>query len=158
MTARGASGAVPDEEAVDGGSPLTGGPTAHGRRRGRATAAGGTATTEARNEVVLVGRVSGVPEERVLPSGDALVSWRVVVDRPAPRRPPPPGVRLVTIDTLDCVAWTSSVRRAARRLADGDVVCVEGALRRRFWRSGPGAASRTEVEVAAVRRVARRPR
>ena len=106
-----------------------------------------------RNEVVLVGRVSGVPQERELPSGDALVSWRVVVDRPAPRRAPPPGVRSPTIDTVDCVAWTGRVRRTARGLADGDVVAVEGALRRRFWRSGSGPASRTEVEVQALRRL-----
>lgn len=109
-----------------------------------------------RNEVVLVGRVSGEPEERELPSGDILVSWRVVVDRPPPRRPGPPGVRPTTIDTVDCVAWATPVRRAARALADGDVVCVEGALRRRFWRAGAGAASRTEVAAARVRRLSRR--
>jgi single-strand DNA-binding protein len=108
-----------------------------------------------RNEVVLVGRVSGEPAERELPSGDVLVTWRVVVDRPVPRRPPPEGVRLATVDTLDCVAWSSAVRRTARTLADGDVVAVEGALRRRFWRAGGGPASRTEVEVQALRRVGR---
>lgn len=110
----------------------------------------------ARNEVVLVGRVSGEPEQRELPSGDALVSWRVVVERPVPRRATPSGVRAPTVDTLDCVAWTATVRRTARGLADGDVVAVEGALRRRFWRSGAGAASRTEVEVEVLRRLSRR--
>lgn len=115
------------------------------------------AVVPARNEVVLVGRVSGAPEERELPSGDALVTWRVVVDRPAPRRAPPPGVRPPTVDTFDCVAWTAPVRRAARGLCDGDVVAVEGALRRRFWRAGPAATSRTEVEVGALRRLSRRP-
>ena len=111
--------------------------------------------TAPRNEVVLVGRVPAAPEERELPSGDRLVSWRVVVGR-GPGRRPPEGVRATTVDTLDCVAWTSAVRRTARSLADGDVVAVEGALRRRFWRSGAGAASRTEVEVLALRRVGRR--
>lgn len=116
-----------------------------------------SSTVAPRNEVLLVGRVSGEPEERELPSGDVLVAWRVVVDRPPPRRPPPDGVRLATVDTLDCVAWTSAVRRTARTLGDGDLVAVEGALRRRFWRAGAGSASRTEVEVLAVRRVGRRP-
>lgn len=111
---------------------------------------------EYRNEVVLVGRVSGVPEERELPSGDLLVAWRVVVDRPEPRRPARPGSRTPTIDTLDCVGWTARVRRTARGLADGDVVAVEGTLRRRFWRGGAGANSRTEVEVESVRRLSRR--
>lgn len=117
----------------------------------------GSGQAAARNEVFLVGRVSGAPQERELPSGDALVSWRVVVDRPAPRRVPAPGARPPTIDTLDCVAWTAAVRRTARGLVDGDVVTVEGALRRRFWRAGNGAASRTEVEVASVRRLRRPP-
>ncbi|MEX2290839.1 MAG: single-stranded DNA-binding protein [Mycobacteriales bacterium] len=112
--------------------------------------------TVGRNEVLLVGRVSGAPQERELPSGDALVSWRVIVDRPAPRRAPPEGVRRIAIDTLDCVAWTAALRSKARRLVDGDIVHVEGALRRRFWRAGAGATSRTEVEVGQLRRLARR--
>jgi single-strand DNA-binding protein len=93
---------------------------------------------------------------RELPSGDVLVTWRVVVGRPPGRRPPE-GVRPTTVDTLDCVAWTASARRAAAALAVDDVVEVSGALRRRFWRAGAGAASRCEVEVTTVRRVNRRP-
>ena len=107
-----------------------------------------------RNEVLLVGRVSGTPQERELPSGDVLVAWRVVVDRPPGRRPT--TGRSPTIDTVDCVAWSGAVRRTARGLGDGDVVSLQGALRRRFWRAGPGAASRTEVEVESLRRVSRR--
>lgn len=116
----------------------------------------GGAVFPARNEVLLVGRVSGVPEERELPSGDLLVSFRVVVERPVPRRPAPAGVRGPTIDTLDCVAWSAAARRSARSVTDGDVVTVEGALRRRFWRVGAAAASRTEVQVERLRRVSRR--
>jgi single-strand DNA-binding protein len=108
-----------------------------------------------RNEVLLVGRVSAPAEERELPSGDRLVLWRVVVDRPPPRRPLPEGVRPATIDTLDCVAWSAAARRAGRSLQAGDVVEVTGALRRRFFRAGGGASSRTEVEVRAVRRLVR---
>ena len=99
------------------------------RRRASTTVIGEPRPVGSRNEVLLVGRVSGEPEERELPSGDVLVAWRVVVDRPVPRRPPPEGVRLATVDTLDCVAWSSPVRRTARALVDGDVVAVEGALR-----------------------------
>ena len=131
-------------------------------RAARSTpATDGTTTSTAdrtapRNEVVLVGRVSAAPEERELPSGDVLVTWRVVVGRPPPRRPPE-GVRATTVDTLDCVAWSASARRAASALQPDDVVEVSGALRRRFWRAGAGAASRCEVEATSVRRVSRRP-
>lgn len=107
------------------------------------------------NEVALVGRVAAVPEERVLPSGDVLLSWRVVVDRPPPRKPPAHGQRVPTIDTVDCVTFSAAVRRSVRSFAPGDVVRVEGALRRRFWRGEGGANSRTEVEVAAARRLER---
>lgn len=107
----------------------------------------------ARNEVVLVGRVAAAAQERVLPSGDLLVTFRLVVDRPPPVRPA--AGRGVSVDTLDCTAWGAGVRRTARSLGPGDVVEVQGALRRRFWRAGPAPASRTEVEVGALRRLVR---
>jgi single-strand DNA-binding protein len=107
------------------------------------------------NEVRLLGRVSAEPEVREMPSGDELVTWRLVVGRGLTRRAAPAGTRVVTVDTLDCVAWSAPVRRTARGLAAGDVVEVSGALRKRFWRTGAGASSRTEVEVARVRRLAR---
>lgn len=108
-----------------------------------------------RNEVVLVGRVSAPAQERELPSGDVIATWRLVVDRPPPVRGRTDGRRSSTVDTLDCVVWTAKLRRAVRSFAAGDVVAVEGALRRRFWRAGAGAASRCEVEVLSARRMAR---
>jgi single-strand DNA-binding protein len=107
------------------------------------------------NEVTLVGRVSAPAEERELPSGDLLLTWRLIVDRPPQRRQPPPGTRGSTVDTLHCVTFSAAVRRTARGLAAGDVVRVEGALRQRYWRAGAAVSSRTEVEVAAVRRLSR---
>ena len=104
---------------------------------------------EHRNEVVLRGRLAAPAEERRLPSGDALVVFRLVVARsPAARRRTDGGP---SVDTLDCVAWRAPVRRAALGWQVGDVVEVEGALRRRFWRAAAGPASRCEVEVAAAR-------
>jgi single-strand DNA-binding protein len=101
------------------------------------------------NEVLLVGRLAATPQVRRLPSGDQLVSWRLIVDRnerSAVRR---------MVDTLDCSAVTAAVRKAAARWAPGDLVEVEGALRRRFWRAGTGLASRCEVAATRVRRIAR---
>lgn len=138
----GADGGSPAEPAGDGGPD-------------RSSAAEGPAR-ETRNEVVLVGRIAAPAEERTLPSGDVLAVWRIVVDRPPSPRQLPEGVRPVRVDTLDCVAWSAAARRAARGLAAGEVVTVEGALRRRFWRAGAGAASRCEVEVISVRRLSRR--
>lgn len=108
-----------------------------------------------RNEVVLVGRVSLPAQLRTLPSGDALVAWRLVVDRPAAVRRRPQGARVVTVDAIDCVARGSAVRRTAGSFTTGDVVLVQGALRRRFWQTGSGAASRYEVEANVAKRLAR---
>lgn len=114
---------------------------------------------QTRNDVALVGRVAAPPQERILPSGDVIVTWRLVVDRPSSGRQPPEGVRVSTVDTLDCVAWTAGCRRSALGLVAKDVVSVDGALRRRFWRAPTGAAvSRCEVEVHALKRLAKAPR
>ena len=78
---------------------------------------------EHRNEVHLVGRVSADPVLLTLPSGDSVVSVRLVVER---ARPPA-----------------------------GDVVEVDGSLRRRFWRAEGVPQSRYEVELSGARRLAR---
>ncbi len=110
-----------------------------------------------RNEVVLVGRLSAMPEDRELPSGDLLRTWRLVMDRPVPRRKLPEGVRPATIDTVDCFAWAPAVQKAAAGWTVGDVIAVEGSLRRRFWQIPTGVTSKTEVEVSKAKRVARAP-
>ncbi|MDT7572548.1 MAG: single-strand DNA-binding protein [Actinomycetota bacterium] len=110
---------------------------------------------QACNEVVLVGRVARDPEEKELPSGDVLVLFSLIVDRPPSRRPVPEGSRPVTTDTIDCVAWSAAARRTAAGFGPDDVVRVEGALRRRFWRSPAGATSKCEIEVAGLKRLAR---
>lgn len=100
------------------------------------------------NEVRLVGRVSQQPEERVLPSGDAVWTFRVVVarDRATARQ---------QVDALECAAWSPRAQRSVRAWGAGDVVEVTGALRRRFFRSGAGAASRCEVEMTGGRIIRR---
>ena len=109
------------------------------------------------NEVVLVGRLAAAAQDRELPSGDVVTTWRVVVDRPpAPARTgAAPGSRAPTVDTLDCATFARGVRRVVASWSPGDVVQVEGALRRRFWRGAGGASSRCEVEVSKAKRLTR---
>ena len=97
------------------------------------------------NQVRLVGRVSGSPLARDLPSGDRVVTWRLVVGRG-------PGARGPSVDTIDCAVWAPGLMLRAERLADDQVVEVEGHLRRRFWRGAGGPSSRYEVEVVRLRR------
>jgi single-strand DNA-binding protein len=101
------------------------------------------------NEVRLVGRVSQAPEERVLPSGDALWTFRLVVPRPTG------GTSRQSVDALECAVWGGRVRRSVATWGEGDVVEVTGAVRRRFFRGPGGAASRVEIEVAGGRVIRR---
>lgn len=104
------------------------------------------ATHTASNTVVLEGRIGSI-EWRSMPSGDEALVFRVVVDR-APKDRGPSG--RVAVDALDCVAWRTDVQRRIERFSDGAWVRVEGALRRRFWRTPGGTASRIEVEARRV--------
>jgi single-stranded DNA-binding protein len=83
-----------------------------------------TLPNDDRNEVHLRGRLAATAELRELPSGDILAMFRVTVSRPAGDR--------VKVDSLDCVSDRAKVRRALERLSAGDVVEIEGSLRRRF--------------------------
>jgi single-strand DNA-binding protein len=106
------------------------------------------------NEVHLVGRVSGAPEERALPSGDAVVLFRLVVPRPPVRRTAAGrgAARGPSVDTIDVACWGSRARRTALRLHDGDAAEVSGSLHRRFFRAGGAATSRYEVAASSVAR------
>ncbi|RIQ16104.1 single-stranded DNA-binding protein, partial [Jiangella rhizosphaerae] len=114
-----------------------------------------TKPVEHANEVRLVGRLSVEPEAVMLPSGDEIVTTRLVVERPrlpagvpAPRR----------VDTVTCTAWGPAQRRSLRVLDQGDTVEIIGALRRRFWRSGAGPGQSTfEIEVESANLMARQP-
>jgi single-strand DNA-binding protein len=100
------------------------------------------------NEVRLVGKVSGEPDERQLPSGDVVASLRLVVPRG-----PGEGHGSARVDTIDLACWTARTRRSALRLSPGEHVEVAGALRRRFFRAGASTASRYEVEVTRIARI-----
>lgn len=102
------------------------------------------------NEVRLVGRVSQDPEERVLPSGDSLWTFRLVVGRTGDRR-----TSRQTVDVLDCAVWGGRVLRSVSRWHAGDLVELSGAVRRRFFRGVAGTASRVEIEVGAGRLIRR---
>ncbi len=102
------------------------------------------------NEVRLVGRISQQPEERVLPSGDSVWIFRIVVGRTGER-----ARSRQSVDSLECAVWSGRVRRSVAGWAVDDVVEVTGSIRRRFFRSAGGAASRVEVEVMGGRVIRR---
>ena len=110
-----------------------------------------TAETPARNEVVLRGRVAAPADERELPSGDTIVTARLIVDRDSAAL----GRSSQRVDTIDCVAWLRRVQRSMRGWEQGERVEVTGAIRRRFFRGATGPVSRVEVEIRTVSRLDR---
>ena len=84
------------------------------------------------NVVVLRGRLSRPAEERMLRSGQRLVSFDITV-----RAPGEPAASIP-------VAWFDAPSRWAPRYA-GDEVVVFGKVRRRFFQANGTTQSRTEV-------------
>lgn len=109
---------------------------------------GSPRTNPSVNEVHLIGRLSG-RQVRTLPSGDDVVNFRVIVDRPVRDRGPSGSVR---VDALECSVWQRTLAHRIESWEEGDAIEVRGVLRRRFWRVGEGASSRIEVEVTSARR------
>jgi single-strand DNA-binding protein len=107
-----------------------------------------TSESDTDNQVFLRGRLGGAPQERELPSGDVMSSFRLSVARP-------PGGR-ARVDSIDCAATGARVRRVLDRAHEGDELEVTGELHRRFWRGPAGLASRYEVEVRTARLMPRR--
>jgi single-strand DNA-binding protein len=102
-----------------------------------------------RNDVVLRGRLSAPPELRALPSGDTLLLFKLVVRREQTR---PRGPKS---DVITCVSYLPALRRYAAAWTTDDVVEVEGALQRRFWRTPTGTAVAYEVNCRRGRKVSR---
>ena len=89
-------------------------------------------------------------EEQVLPSGAELWKFRVIVGRTGAATH---GSR---VDALDCVVWAKRPARSVATWRSGDLVEVQGSLRRRFFApAGGGRVSRCEVEVASARLIRR---
>jgi single-strand DNA-binding protein len=95
------------------------------------------------NVVVLAGTVAADPVERRMPSGDQVTELRLSV--------PEPGRRLLP---LPVAIWHKTVGpRALKGIGKGDDVLVYGQLSRRFYRSGAGARSLTEVVATGIKKL-----
>lgn len=105
------------------------------------------------NQVLLRGRVADAAEPRTLPSGDELVSFRLIVERSATAK----RRSRQLVDTFDCSAWTSRLRTKALKLKPGDRIEVEGELRRLFSSRSGGVSSRVYVDLGSLTRLPEPP-
>ena len=95
------------------------------------------------NVVVLAGTVAADPVDRTMPSGDEVTELRLSV--------PEAGKRLLP---LPVALWHKTVgKRAVKDIGKGDDVLVYGQLARRFYRSGAGARSLTEVVATGIKKL-----
>ena len=112
---------------------------------------------QARNEVFVTGRLAAEPEERELPSGDALTSWRLVVDRRAQPSQAAGGdprddaghPRLRRVGGRGAAAASRAGSRVTSSRSKGRCGAGSGG------RPGGGVASRYEIEVLKAKRVAK---
>jgi len=95
------------------------------------------------NVVVLAGTIAADPVERRMPSGDECTEIRLSVPEAGTRQLP-----------LPVVAWHAEVgKKRLKGLRKGDEVLVYGKPVHRFYRSGAGARSLTEVVASGVKRL-----
>ncbi|MEI7454741.1 MAG: single-stranded DNA-binding protein [Actinomycetes bacterium] len=95
------------------------------------------------NEIKVIGRFSGPALEKELPSGDKVVEFRLISSREDRDG----------VDVINVAVWKSQLRKRALTLRKDEWISVEGALRRRFWRSPAGLASRYQVEARELSRI-----
>ena len=89
------------------------------------------------NRVILIGRVANDPELKYTPSGVAVCTFRVAVNRPYSNAQ---GER--EADFIDVVAWRQAAEFAANWLGKGRLVAVEGRLQIRSYQAQDGSRRR----------------
>lgn len=106
------------------------------------------------NKVILIGRLATEPELRYTPSGVAVTSFRLAVNRPVARN----EAGEQEADFIDIVAWRQSAEFAANYLNKGRLVAVDGRLQIRNWVAQDGTKRRNAEVVAFDLRSLDRPR
>jgi single-strand DNA-binding protein len=106
------------------------------------------------NKVILIGRLATDPELKYTPSGVAVTSFRIAVDR----RMAPNAAGEKETDFIDIVAWRQQAEFAANYLNKGRLVAVDGRLQIRNWVAQDGTKRRSAEVVANDLRSLERPR
>ena len=98
------------------------------------------------NKVLLIGNLGADPEMRYTPSGKAVTTFRIAVNRT--RRDQASGEQQKDTQWFNIVAWEQLAEFCTRYLAKGRSVYVEGRLQTRSW-DAPDGAKRYMTEVVA---------
>jgi single-strand DNA-binding protein len=95
------------------------------------------------NRVVLIGRLTRDPELRYTPSGVAVASFTLAVERPFVSQS---GER--EVDFIDIVVWRKLAETVANHLNKGRLVAVDGRLQVRSYETQEGQKRRVSEVVA----------
>jgi len=99
------------------------------------------------NRVILIGRLANDPELKYTPSGIAVTSFRLAVNRPMSAEARTNGQEKQA-DFFSIVAWRQQAEFAANYLGKGRLVAVEGRLQVREYVTQDGQ-KRRDTEVVA---------
>lgn len=97
------------------------------------------------NKVILIGRLTADPELRYTPSGAAVCSFRIAVDRPFNSQS---GER--EADFINIAVWNKAAENTAKYMSKGRQIAVEGRLQIRSY-DGNDGQRRWVTEVVADR-------
>lgn len=107
------------------------------------------------NKVILIGRLAVDPEIKWTPSGIAVCSFRVAVERPLSTEARQAG-RDKECDFIDCCAWRQAAEFICNYLAKGRLVAIDGRIQVRQYVAQDGSNRRvTEVVVDQVKSLER---
>ena len=99
------------------------------------------------NRVELVGWIGAEPEQRFLPSGTAVCTFRVATKRPAGRTES--GERMFETDWTIVEAWDKLAEQCGRFLHKGSRVRVIGSLHTQSWEDRESGQKRFKTIVRA---------
>ena len=99
------------------------------------------------NKVVLCGRLTADPELKQTPSGIAVVSFTLAVNRRYQSKAAD-GTQAQQADFISVVAWRQTAEFIARYFHKGSALCITGSIQTRSWQDQQGQ-KRYATEVVA---------
>ena len=99
------------------------------------------------NKVVLCGRMTADPELKQTPSGIAVVSFTLAVNRRYQSKNAD-GTQNQQADFISIVAWRQTAEFISRYFRKGSAICITGSIQTRSWQDQQGQ-NRYATEVVA---------
>ena len=99
------------------------------------------------NKVILGGRLTADPELKQTPSGVAVVSFSIAINRRYQSKSAD-GAQAQQADFINVVAWRQTAEFISRYFRKGSAICITGSIQTRTWQDQQGQ-KRYATEVVA---------